>query len=138
MFFTQIFDWEGCVRGGGGLSSLFDEFLVVTAAMTSVADGRSRFPRRRVAVGCYYYYYLYFVYKPPRPSLLAGRVFGYSAVHARVPRGGRRGRRRRFVFIFSTLWHCGPVALLLPPRPVPLPSRRVLSVFVFVFVLVLH
>lgn len=46
-FFLRSLTGRIHVRGGGGLSSLFDEFRVVTVAMTSPADGRSRFPRRR-------------------------------------------------------------------------------------------
>jgi len=101
--------------------------------MTSLADGRSRFPRRRGQL-LLLLLLLLFVYKPRPPAVLPviTRESLLCGTRAGSPRGGRRGRRRRFVFIFFR--HCGPVALLLPPRPVPPPPCRVVP-YPFMFLL---
>lgn len=132
VFFLRSLTGRIHVPGGGGLSSLFDEFRVVTVTMTSLADGRSRFPRRR---GQLLLLLLLFVYNPRPPAVLPviTRESLLCGTRADYPRGGRRGRRRRFVCIFF-FRHCGPVALLLPPRPVPPPPCRAVPVFVFVVV----
>jgi len=70
-FFSQISDTGRIhVRGGGGVSSLFDEYRVVTVAMTSRLDGRSRFPRRRGPLLLLLLLLQLFVYKPRPPAVL--------------------------------------------------------------------